>query len=121
MFGNDVKLINAKALHASQFPQNKDLLVLQRYIKCSGSKAFVCRTAYRSIGKSESLILTNQHDFYSEGKTVSEAKRFLVRASTENEDFVAVKTTHGKHFDETMHYNMNIVRYFGWVLGTEFS
>lgn len=85
MFGNDVKLLNAKALQTSQFPQSKDLIVLQRYVKCNGSRAFVCRTAYRTVGKSESFILTNCHDFYSDDKNVSEIKKYLVRASIENE------------------------------------
>jgi hypothetical protein len=62
--------MNAKALQTLQLPQNNDLIVLQRYIKCSGSRAFLCRTTYRASGKSESLIITNNQEFYSENRNV---------------------------------------------------
>lgn len=120
MTGNDIKLINTKALqqmHAA--PQVNDLVVLQRYIKCSGSRAFICRTVFRANGKSECFIITNSHEFYTDNAAIPEIKKYIVRAGDNHA--MIVRAQQGRHLSETLHYSCNIVKYFAWVLGIEFG
>lgn len=104
-------------MHAA--PQVNDLVVLQRYIKSSGSRAFICRTVYRANGKSECFIITNSNEFYSDNGNIPEIKKYIIKAG-ENHAMI-VKSQQGKHLTETLHYSTNIVKYFGWVLGIEFG
>lgn len=64
--GNDVKLIRNHGVSSfvAQIPANiSGVFVIQRFIKCSGQKPFVCRTVWRNKGISECFLITNHHSY----------------------------------------------------------
>ena len=68
--GNDIKLLNARYLQNASLQQfsgqSETVLTLQRFIKCNGNKAFICRTIFRKHKNSECFIITNKKSFYDE-------------------------------------------------------
>ncbi len=83
--GNDVKLLNAEFMQncsMHQIEKKETVVCIQKYIKSSGPKAFVCRTIWKKDAHGTCFIITSRKKFNDE--TEQEKRRYIARV---NEDF----------------------------------
>jgi hypothetical protein len=58
-----VQLVSSKALnhlYSQLFQSGYEVVILQRYVKSSGTRASICRSLYRPHGQSESWVISNK-------------------------------------------------------------
>ena len=56
--------------HMGQLQQ--DRCVIQKFVKCNGPKAFVCRVVYKRDVRPECWIITNKHSFNNENIDINQ-------------------------------------------------
>jgi len=57
---NNVEVLNLKSLESNLFSKNNSAFAIQRFIKCRGPKAFICRSVWCKNKPPYVYILTNK-------------------------------------------------------------
>lgn len=105
---NHLELLNIEELERHLFSKNSNQYAIQRFVKCRGPKAFVCRSVWRRDKPPYVYILTsksNYHDVIS-----NQNYKFVINSKIKNSYFTFYATS-GKHLEETMVYMNNIVKF----------
>ena len=105
---NQLTLLNLDELEKCLFSKSGSQMAIQRYIKCRGPKAFVCRSVWRRDKPPYLYILTNKINYHDEVK--NQNLKYVVN-SRETSSYSAFYSTSGKHLEETMFYMNNIVKF----------
>jgi hypothetical protein len=105
---NQLSLLNIDELERAIFSKQSNIFCIQRFVKCRGPKAFICRTIWRRGKPPYIYILTNKAN-YNDLSAIQENK-FVVKTKAKNSYFTFYATS-GKHLDETMVYMNNIVKF----------
>lgn len=120
---NEFKLLTAKELsyevqsQSTSGSKGNEPIMIQRFVKSIGSKAFIVRTCWFSNHQPYSFIVTNNSGFYDfDGVPDTEKYR------TNPEKFgtcLITKNKNGKHLKDTLPYVKNIAKYFKGAMGIE--
>jgi len=105
---NQLTLLNLDELEKCLFSKSGSQMAIQRYIKCRGPKAFVCRSVWRRDKPPYIYILTNRANYHDDVK--NQNLKYVVN-SKETNSYFAFYSTSGKHLEETMFYMNNIVKF----------
>ena len=105
---NQLTLLNLDELEKCLFSKSGSQMAIQRYIKCRGPKAFVCRSVWRRDKPPYLYILTNKANYHDEVR--NQNLKYVVN-SRETSSYSAFYSTSGKHLEETMFYMNNIVKF----------
>jgi len=105
---NQLTLLNLDELEKCLFSKSGSQMAIQRYIKCRGPKAFVCRSVWRRDKPPYIYILTNRANYHDEVK--NQNLKYVVN-SKETNSYFAFYSTSGKHLEETLFYMNNIVKF----------
>lgn len=101
------------------FTDRSQKTIIQRYVKCIGSKAFIVRTCWKKDGTHHAFVITNKSSYY-EYDNVPENTKYLVNPKAHGSTTI-IPTKTGKHLDETLPYLKNIVKYMKVHAGAKFS
>ena len=115
---NRLDLLNLDELEKCLFSKSGSQIAIQRFIKCRGPKAFVCRSVWRRNKPAYIYILTNKDNFHDNVK--NQNLKYVVN-SREPSSYFAFYSTSGKHLEETMYYMNNIVKFIEGHSDIEFS
>ncbi len=105
---NQLTLLNLDELEKCLFNKSGSQAAIQRFIKCRGPKAFVCRSVWRRNKPPYIYILTNRVNYHDEIK--NQYLKYVIN-SKETNSYSAFYSTSGKHLEETMFYMNNIVKF----------
>ena len=105
---NQLTLLNLDELEKCLFNKSGSQTAIQRYIKCRGPKAFVCRSVWRRDKPPYIYILTNKANYHDEVK--NQNLKYVINSKEVN-SYSAFYSTSGKHLEETMFYMNNIVKF----------
>ena len=105
---NRLDLLNLDELEKCLFSKSGSQVAIQRFVKCRGPKAFVCRSVWRRTKPPYIYILTNKANYHDDIK--NQHLKFVVN-SKETKSYFAFYSTSGKHLEETMKYMKNIVKF----------
>ena len=108
LFENQLTLLNLDELEKCLFNKSGSQTAIQRFIKCRGPKAFVCRSVWRRDKPPYIYILTNRANYHDEVK--NQYLKYVIN-SKEINSYFAFYSTSGKHLEETMFYMNNIVKF----------
>ena len=105
-FGVDMKLVNSRYLQNMSVSQLGDgVLVVQKFVKSHGERAFFCRTVYQSASSSHCFLITNKVTY--DDPQAQELRKFAVTADR-NGEFSSrahiVRSSTGRHLKETLPY-----------------
>ena len=106
--GNHIEILNQEELEKHLFSKVSNPSVLQKFIKCRGPKAFLCRSIYRKNKLPYVYIFTNKAG-YNEN-ILNQNLKFITNSSKKDSYYIFYANS-GKHLEETSHYMNNIVRY----------
>ena len=102
--------------NASSSGADKSRCVIQRYIKCIGSKAFKVRTIWSRDAPPYCFIVTNKSSYY-EYDGVQDVYKYMVVPDSRGSTCTLIKTNKGKQLTDTVVYVENIVKYFRGAYG----
>lgn len=105
---NRLELLNLEELEKCLFSKSGTQVAIQRFVKCRGPKAFVCRSVWRRDKPPYIYILTNKAKYHEDIK--NQKLKFVVNSREQNSYF-SFYSTSGKHLEETMKYMVNIVKF----------
>ncbi len=105
---NILELLNQEELERYIFSKNSNPYCLQRFVKCRGPKAFVCRSVWRRTKPAYVYILTNIANYHD--KIPNQNYKFVINTANMN-SFSPFYATSGKHLEETSVYMTNIVKF----------
>ena len=105
---NQLTLLNLDELEKCLFSKSGSQMAIQRYIKCRGPKAFVCRSVWRRNKPPYIYILTNKANYHDDVK--NQYLKYVIN-SKDIDSYFAFYSTSGKHLEETMFYMNNIVKF----------
>ena len=105
---NQLTLLNLDELEKCLFSKSGSQMAIQRYIKCRGPKAFVCRSVWRRNKPPYIYILTNKANYHDDVK--NQYLKYVIN-SKDIDSYFAFYSTSGKHLEETMLYINNIVKF----------
>ena len=105
---NQLTLLNLDELEKCLFSKSGSQMAIQRYIKCRGPKAFVCRSVWRRNKPPYIYILTNKANYHDDVK--NQYLKYVIN-SKDIDSYFAFYSTSGKHLEETMLYMNNIVKF----------
>lgn len=105
---NKLDLLNIEELEKCLFSKSGSQIAIQRFVKCRGPKAFICRSVWRKEKPPFIYILTNKAKYYD---NVEKQDLKYVVNSREPNSYFAFYSTSGKHLEETMIYMKNIVKF----------
>ena len=105
---NQLTLLNLDELEKCLFSKSGSQMAIQRFIKCRGPKAFVCRSVWRRDKPPYIYILTNKANYHDDVK--NQYLKYVIN-SKEINSYFAFYSTSGKHLEETMYYMNNIVKF----------
>ncbi len=105
---NQLTLLNLDELEKCLFSKTGSQMAIQRFIKCRGPKAFVCRSVWRRDKPPYIYILTNKANYHDDVK--NQYLKYVIN-SKDLDSYFAFYSTSGKHLDETMFYMNNIVKF----------
>ena len=105
---NQLTLLNLDELEKCLFSKSGSQMAIQRFIKCRGPKAFVCRSVWRRNKPPYIYILTNKANYHDDVK--NQYLKYVIN-SKDIDSFFAFYSTSGKHLEETMFYMNNIVKF----------
>ena len=105
---NQLTLLNLDELEKCLFSKSGSQMAIQRFIKCRGPKAFVCRSVWRRNKPPYIYILTNKANYHDDIK--NQYLKYVIN-SKEVDSYFAFYSTSGKHLEETMFYMNNIVKF----------
>ena len=115
---NRLDLLNLDELEKCLFSKSGSQIAIQRFIKCRGPKAFVCRSVWRRNKPAYIYILTNKANFHDNIK--NQNLKYVVN-SREPSSYFAFYSTSGKHLEETLYYMNNIVKFIEGHSDIEFD
>ena len=105
---NQLTLLNLDELEKCLFSKSGSQMAIQRFIKCRGPKAFVCRSVWRRDKPPYIYILTNKANYHDDVK--NQYLKYVIN-SKDIDSYFAFYSTSGKHLEETMFYMNNIVKF----------
>jgi hypothetical protein len=105
---NRSELLSYDELERNLLSKNSSQFAIQRFVKCKGPKAFICRTVWRRDKPSYSYILTNKLNYMD--STTNNMSKFVVSSKLLN-TYNVFYSTSGKHLEETLVYMNNIVKF----------
>ena len=105
---NQLTLLNLDELEKCLFSKSGSQMAIQRFIKCRGPKAFVCRSVWRRNKPPYIYILTNKANYHDDVK--NQYLKYVIN-SKDIDSYFAFYSTSGKHLEETMFYMNNIVKF----------
>ena len=91
------------------FSKSGSQIAIQRFVKCKGPCAFLCRSVWRRDNPPYVYILTNKVKFLNE-EIKNPYLKFIVN-SKESDSYSIFCSSSGKHLEETMVYMNNIVKF----------
>ena len=115
---NHLELLNLDELEKCLFSKSGSQMAIQRFIKCRGPKAFICRSVWRRNKPAYIYILTNKANYHDNLK--NQNFKYVVNSKEQNSYF-AFYSTSGKHLEETIYYMNNIVKYIEGHSDIEFD
>lgn len=118
---NEVKLLTSKELGfevqslCSSASKGNAPILIQRYIKSIGSKAFVVRTCWQDDAPPYCFIVNNKSSYYDFDGVLDQYK--YRTNPNKNGCSTIFKTKKGKHLNDTLPYIKNLLKYFRGTLG----
>ena len=113
---NLLRLLNLDELERALFSKQSSIFAIQRFVKCRGPKAFICRTVWRRGKPPFIYILTNKSNYNDTSH--SQDMKFVIKSRSKNSYFTFYASS-GKHLEETMVYMKNIVKFIElniWII-----
>jgi len=104
---NRSELLAYDELERNLLSKNSSQFAIQRFVKCKGPKAFICRTVWRRDKHSYSYILTNKLNYKD---STHNMMKYVVSSKLMN-TYNVFYSTSGKHLEETLLYMNNIVKF----------
>jgi len=105
---NRLELLNYDDLERSLISKNSSQFAIQRFVKCRGPKAFICRTVWKRNKTSNVYILTNKLNYND--SSMNNMTKLVVNSKLKN-SYDVFYSTSGRHLQETMKYMNNIVKF----------
>ena len=105
---NSLELLNIDELEKCLFSKSGSQIAIQRFIKCRGPKAFICRSSWQRDKPPYIYILTNKANYHD--NINNQYLKYVVNPKTPKSYF-SFYSTSGKHLEETMYYMNNIVKF----------
>ena len=106
---NQLTLLNMDELEKCLFNKSGSQIAIQKFVKCKGPCAFLCRSVWRKDNPPYVYILTNKVKFLNE-EIKNPYLKFIVN-SKESDSYSIFCSSSGKHLEETMVYMNNIVKF----------
>jgi len=106
---NQLTLLNMNELEKCLFSKSGSQIAIQRFVKCKGPCAFICRSVWRRDKPPYVYILTNKIKFLNE-EIKNPYLKFVVN-SKEPDSYSIFCSSSGRHLEETMIYMNNIVKF----------
>ena len=106
---NQLTLLNLEELEKCLFSKSGSQIAIQRFVKCRGPRAFLCRSVWRRDKPPYVYILTNKAN-YLDDEIKNQYLKFVIN-SKEQGSYSAFYSSSGKHLEETMAYMNNIVKF----------
>ena len=106
---NQLTLLNMNELEKCLFSKSGSQIAIQRFIKCKGPCAFICRSVWRRDKSPYAYILTNKIKYLNE-EIKNPYLKFVVNPK-EPDSYSIFCSSSGKHLEETMIYMNNIVKF----------
>ena len=106
---NQLTLLNLEELEKCLFSKSGSQIAIQRFVKCRGPRAFLCRSVWRREKPPYVYIFTNKANYLDE-EIKNQYLKFVIN-SREQGSYSAFYSSSGKHLEETMAYMNNIVKF----------
>ena len=106
---NQLTLLNMNELEKCLFSKSGSQIAIQRYVKCKGPSASLCRSVWRRDSPPYVYLLTNKVSYLNE-EIKDPYLKFVVNSKDRNSYSIFCSSS-GKHLEETMVYMNNIVKY----------
>ena len=106
---NQLTLLNLEELEKCLFSKSGSQIAIQRFVKCRGPRAFLCRSVWRRDKPPYVYILTNKAN-YLDDEIKNQYLKYVIN-SKEQGSYSAFYSSSGKHLEETMAYMNNIVKF----------
>ena len=106
---NQLTLLNLEELEKCLFSKSGTQIAIQRFVKCRGPRAFLCRSVWRREKPPYVYIFTNKANYLDED-IKNQYLKFVIN-SKEQGSYSAFYSSSGKHLEETMAYMNNIVKF----------
>jgi len=106
---NQLTLLNINELEKCLFSKSGSQIAIQRFVKSKGPCAFICRSVWRRDKPPYVYMLTNKVKYLNE-EIKNPYLKFIVN-SKEPDSYSIFCSSSGKHYEETMTYMNNIVKY----------
>jgi len=106
---NQLTLLNLEELEKCLFSKSGSQIAIQRFVKCRGPRAFLCRSVWRREKPPYVYIFTNKANYLDE-EVKNQYLKFVIN-SKEQGSYSAFYSSSGKHLEETMAYMKNIVKF----------
>ena len=106
---NQLTLLNLEELEKCLFSKSGSQIAIQRFVKCRGPRAFLCRSVWRREKPPYVYIFTNKANYLDE-EVKNQYLKFVIN-SREQSSYTAFYSSSGKHLEETMAYMNNIVKF----------
>ena len=106
---NQLTLLNLEELEKCLFSKSGTQIAIQRFVKCRGPRAFLCRSVWRRDKPPYVYILTNKAN-YLDDEVKNQYLKYVIN-SKEQGSYSAFYSSSGKHLEETMAYMNNIVKF----------
>ncbi|CAD8061259.1 unnamed protein product [Paramecium primaurelia] len=120
LIGNDTKPIlqkDVQLLFSNAMSVKQEITCLQKYIKCQGPMAYICRTIWKKNGQTTAWVITNKLTFQDEGEY---AQRCLASASKFKQTNI-IQCKGGRFIEETIPYIQNLLLYCRQNMNVEFD
>ena len=106
---NQLNLLNLEELEKCLFSKTGTQIAIQRFVKCRGPRAFLCRSVWRRDKPPYVYILTNKAN-YLDDEIKNQYLKYVINTKEQN-SYSAFYSSSGKHLEETMAYMNNIVKF----------
>ena len=106
---NQLTLLNMEELEKCLFSKSGSQIAIQRFVKCRGPRAFLCRSVWRRDKPPYVYILTNKAN-YLDDEIKNQYLKYVINSKEQN-SYSAFYSSSGKHLEETMTYMNNIVKF----------
>ena len=106
---NQLTLLNLEELEKCLFSKSGTQIAIQRFVKCRGPRAFLCRSVWRRDKPPYVYILTNKAN-YLDDEVKNQYLKYVINSKDQG-SYSAFFSSSGKHLEETMAYMNNIVKF----------
>ena len=97
---NQLTLLNLEELEKCLFSKSGSQIAIQRFVKCRGPRAFLCRSVWRREKPPYVYIFTNKANYLDED-IKNQYLKYVIN-SKEQGSYSAFYSSSGKHLEETM-------------------